>query len=147
MGTIIDQSGHRIKGLGEVSIRVKDLDSMQKFYQEVLGLEVLRREESFVFFRIADGYGGHSQNLALFESSNLGFLETKSLQLNSDQSTLHHVALNIALEDFESEKMRLENLGIKVNATVHEWLHIRSMYFSDPEGNLLEFVCYDANVK
>jgi catechol-2,3-dioxygenase len=147
MGTIIDQSGHRIKGLGEVSIRVKDLDAMQKFYQGVVGLEVLRRDESFVFFRIADGYGGHSQNLALFESSNLGFLETKSPLLNSDQSTLHHVALNIALEDFESEKMRLENMGIKVNATVHEWLHVRSMYFSDPEGNTLEFVCYDANVK
>jgi len=30
----------RIKGLGEVSIRVKDLDAMHKFYEEVVGLEV-----------------------------------------------------------------------------------------------------------
>jgi extradiol dioxygenase family protein len=75
------------------------------------------------------------------------FLENKSLKLNSDQSTLHHVALNIALEDFDAEKRRLEDLGIKVNATVHEWLHVHSMDFSDPEGNLLEFVCYDASVK
>ena len=28
---------------------------------------------------------------------------------------------NISLEDFESEKMRLKGLGLKVNATVHEW--------------------------
>jgi len=63
------------------------------------------------------------------------------------QSTLHHIALNIALEDFEAEKSRLEGLGIKVNATVHEWLHVHSMYFSDPEDNLLEFVCYDPSVK
>lgn len=137
----------RIKGLGEVSMRVKDLDAMQKFYQDVVGLEILRRDESFVFFRIAAGYGGHSQNLALFQVSNRGFLETKSLQLNSEQSTLHHIALNIALEDFETEKNRLEALGIMVNATVHEWIHVRSMYFSDPEGNLLELVCYDATVK
>jgi len=74
------------------------------------------------------------------------FLDNKAVQLNSQESTLHHVALNVALEDFESEKIRLEGLGLKVNSSVHEWLHVRSLYFSDPEGNLLEFVCYDASV-
>ena len=136
----------RIKGLGEVSIRVRNLDAMHKFYEEVVGLEVLRRDESFVFFKIAEGYGGHTQNLALFEASNTMFLDDKAEQLNSQEATLHHIALNIALEDFESEKMRLEGLGLKVNATEHEWLHVRSLYFPDPEGNLLEFVCYDASV-
>ena len=137
---------HRVKGLGEVSIRVKDLDAMHKFYEEVVGLEVLRQDESFVFFKVAKGYGGHTQNLALFDTSNRIFLETKSQQLSSDQTTLHHIALNASLEDFESEKMRLEGLGLKVDATVREWLHVRSLYFADPEGNLLEFVCYDASV-
>ena len=33
---------HRLKRLGEVSIRVKDLDAMHKFYEEVVGLEVLK---------------------------------------------------------------------------------------------------------
>lgn len=143
----MNKSNRRIKGLGEVSIRVKDLEVMHKFYQEVVGLEVLKRDESFTFFKIADGYGGHTQNLALFDATNRGFIETKSEHLSSDRSTLHHIALNIALEDFESEKKRLEDLGLKVVATIHEWLHVRSMYFSDPEGNLLEFVSYDASVK
>ena len=137
----------RVKGLGEVSIRVKDLDAMHRFYEEVVGLEVLRRDESFVFFKVAAGYGGHTQNLALFEASNIMFLDNKSVRLNSQETTLHHIALNIALEDFESEKMRLEGLGLKVNATVHEWLHVRSLYFPDPEGNTLEFVCYDETVR
>ena len=39
-GEVMNKSVHRIKGLGEVSIRVKDLDAMHKFYEEVLGLEV-----------------------------------------------------------------------------------------------------------
>lgn len=134
----MNKSARRVKGLGEVSILVKDLDAMQKFYEEVVGLEVLRRDESFVFFKVAEGYGGHTQNLALFEGEE---------QLNPEQTTLHHIALNVALNDFESEKMRLEGLGLKVNATVHEWLHVRSMYFYDPEGNHLEFVAYDDTVR
>ena len=134
------KSNRRVKGLGEVSIHVRDLDVMHKFYEEVVGLEVLRRDddERFVFFKVAEGYGGHTQNLALFEASNT---------LNPQESTLHHIALNVALEDFETEKMRLEGLGLKVNATVHEWLHVRSLYFYDPEGNHLEFVAYDETVR
>ena len=135
----MNKSNRRVKGLGEVSIQVRDLDAMHKFYEEVVGLEVLRRDDDdrFVFFKVAEGYGGHTQNLALFEASNT---------LNPQESTLHHIALNVALEDFETEKMRLEGLGLKINATVHEWLHVRSLYFYDPEGNHLEFVAYDETV-
>jgi catechol-2,3-dioxygenase len=134
----MNKSSRRVKGLGEVSIQVRDLDAMHKFYDEVVGLEVLRRDESFVFFKVAEGYGGHTQNLALFEASNT---------LNPQESTLHHIALNVALEDFESEKVRLEGLGLKLHVTVHEWLHVRSLYFYDPEGNHLEFVAYDETVR
>ena len=143
----MDKSDRRVKGLGEVSIRVSDLDVMQKFYTDVVGLEVLRRDESFVFFKIAEGYGGHSQNLALFAADNRDFLQPKSLELSPEKTTLHHIALNIVLEDYDAEKRRLEGLGLKVVATEHAWLHVRSLYFADPEENLLEFVCYDAGVQ
>lgn len=136
----------RVKGLGEVSLRVRDLDAMHKFYEDVIGLEVLRRDESFVFFKIAEGYGGHSQILALFDANDRVFIETKSPQVNPETTSLHHIAFNIALEDFEPERKRLEKLGLKVEVTAHAWLHVRSLYFSDPEGNLLEFVSYDEGV-
>ena len=83
-----------------------------------------RRDEGFVFFKVAEGYGGHTQNLAFIDATNRMFLETKSQQLSSDQTTLHHIALKISLEDFEPEKRRLEGLGLKVDATIHEWLHV-----------------------
>ncbi len=143
----MDKSEGCVKGLGEVSIRVTDLDAMHKFYEEVVGLKVLSREDSYVFFRIADGYGGHSQNLALFRADNLGFLRTKLAQVKPETTSLHHVAFNVALEDFESERRRLEALGIDVEATTHAWLHVRSLYFPDPEGNLLEFVSRDQSVQ
>ena len=143
----MDSSNRPIKGLGEASIRVKDLDAMQRFYEDVVGLEVLRQGESSVFFKIAEGYAGHSQNLALFDAEERTFLEAKSPQLSQEQSTLHHIALNVALEDFESEKQRLEGLGLKVHATEHAWLHVHSLYFADPEGNTLEFVAFDESVR
>ncbi len=143
----MNESDRCIKGLGEVSIRVKDLDAMSKFYEEVVGLKILRREESYVFFRIADGYGGHSQNLALFSADNLGFLRSRLAEVRPETSALHHVAFNVALEDFESERQRLVGLGVDVEATTHAWLHVRSLYFPDPEGNLLEFVSRDESVK
>jgi catechol 2,3-dioxygenase-like lactoylglutathione lyase family enzyme len=136
----------RIRGLGEVSIRVKDLDAMSAFYEDVVGLDVLRRDENFVFFEIADGYGGRSQNLALFDASESMFLKSKSMTLTSGRSTLHHIALSIYLEDYEPEMKRFEGLGLDVRATEHAWLHVRSLYFADPEGNLLELVCCDGSV-
>nr|HSI97226.1 VOC family protein [Gaiellaceae bacterium] len=142
----MNRSDPRIKGLGEVSIRVNDLAVMCAFYEDVVGLEVLRRDDSVVFFEIAEGYGGHSQNLALFDASERRFLESKSPSLSPDQSTLHHIALNIDLQDYEPELERLEGLGLDVKATEHPWLHVRSLYFPDPEGNLVELVCRDERV-
>jgi hypothetical protein len=54
----------RIKGLGEIALRVHDLDAMQRFYEQVIGPEVLRRSDNAVFFKLADGFGGHTQVLS-----------------------------------------------------------------------------------
>ncbi|MEO1470836.1 MAG: hypothetical protein AAFV86_17460, partial [Pseudomonadota bacterium] len=59
--------GFRVRGLGEVAIRCADLDAMERFYADVIGLDRLAaREGGIVFFRIAPGHGGHTTVLALF---------------------------------------------------------------------------------
>ena len=60
----------RIKALGEIALRVEDLDKMQKFYQEVIGLPLLQRFDTVAFFKIAAGFEGHTQVLALFDRTN-----------------------------------------------------------------------------
>ena len=135
-----------VKGLGEASLRVQDLDAMRRFYEEVVGLEVMRLEAGFVFFRVADGYGGHPQVIGLFTADNKDFKD-RSVEVSAEATTLHHLAFNVALDDFESERRRLEARGLKVEATTHAWLHVRSLYFPDPEGNLLEFVARDDSVQ
>ena len=56
-----------VRALGEVALRVNDLDKSQAFYADVIGLELLRRFEHAAFFRIAEGYAGRTAILALFD--------------------------------------------------------------------------------
>jgi catechol 2,3-dioxygenase-like lactoylglutathione lyase family enzyme len=58
-----------VRGLGEIALRVNNLDAMQRFYAEVIGLSLMTRVPNSAFFRIADGLDGHTQVLALFDRS------------------------------------------------------------------------------
>lgn len=123
-----------IKGLGEVALRVKNIELMHNFYENVVNLELLKRFPKSAFFRIAEGVGGHTQVFVLFERPLTG------------GTTLDHVAFSILLEDFESEKRRVEDLGIPIVTDEHDWVHWRSFYIDDPEGNKVEWVCFDPDV-
>lgn len=131
-----------IRGLGEIALRVNDLAAMQQFYEQVIGLPLMTRFPNSAFFKIAGRYGGHTQVLALFDrSQGLGYRRT-----DAATSTIDHIALEIPLADFADELKRLEGLGLHVETAEHAWVHWRSLYVSDPEGNQVELVCYDASV-
>jgi catechol-2,3-dioxygenase len=59
----------QVRGLGEIALRVNNLDVMQKCYEEVINLPLMTRVSNCAFFKIADGYGGHTQVLALVDRS------------------------------------------------------------------------------
>ena len=132
----------KIKALGEIALRVNDLDAMQAFYQDVIGLELMRRFPDAAFFKVAEGYGGHTQILALFDRRS----QSGYAGLSAAQTTVDHLAFTIAREDFESERIRLEAIGCRLEFANHDWVHWRSLYTRDPEGNNVELVCYDSNV-
>jgi catechol 2,3-dioxygenase len=131
-----------VRGLGEIALRVNNLDTMQKFYEEVIGLPLMNRDSDSAFFKIAEGYGGHTQVVALFDrSKSPGYRGT-----NAATTTIDHIAFEIRLADFVGELKRLRGLGLQVQTAEHAWMHWRSLYVPDPEGNLVEFVCYDESV-
>ena len=138
-----------VKGLGEVALRVRNLDTMQEFYEKIIGLKLLGRYENvIVFFQIAPGYGGHTQSLALFDQSAGGDHALRSYTgLDPEKSALHHLAFTIALSDYEPLKGHLQSLGLQVETSEHAWVHYRSIFIADPEGNVVEFVCYDEKVR
>jgi catechol-2,3-dioxygenase len=131
-----------VRGLGEIALRVNNLDAMQHFYEQVIGLPLMSRFPNSVFFKIADGYGGHAQVLALFDrAQGPGYRGT-----DAATSTIDHIAFEIALTDFEDERKRLEALELQVETEEHAWVRWRSLYVSDPEGNQVELVCYDGGL-
>jgi catechol 2,3-dioxygenase-like lactoylglutathione lyase family enzyme len=131
-----------IRGLGEIALRVNNPDEMQRFYEDVVGLTLMQRFPPVAFFKIADGFEGHTQILALFDrTSDANYVEPEIAK-----STVDHIAFAISLDDFESERKRLEGLGLPVETYEFSWVHWRGIFINDPEGNMIEFVCYDASV-
>ncbi len=108
----------------------------------------MERWEDIAFFKIGEGYGGHTQVLALFamdRASNAGRPQWEQVDVRS--TTLHHFAFTIDLADYESEKQRLEGLGQDVRVSEHAWVQWRSLYINDPDGNVVEFVCFDGAIE
>jgi len=147
----MNKSNQSVTGIAEISLRVHDLDLMRKFYEQVLGLEVLReiKNSDGTVIGVFHTVGAGDDNLALFDEKLIDwFTRDKSPQIDPKLTTLSHIALSIALDDFESEKKRLEQLGIEIiESGTSSWMHCRMFYFFDPEGNLIEFKSHDESIQ
>lgn len=130
-----------IRALGEIALRVRDLEMMTTFYRDVVGLEVLRETESAVFFTLGESHGGHTAVFVLFDRS-----ATESAPPEAARSTLDHLAFAIDCADHDAERERLEDSGFDVETIEHVWVGWRSLYVRDPEGNLVEWVCHDPSI-
>ena len=147
----MNKPNQSITGIAEIALRVHDLDLMRRFYEQVIGLEVLRENKNsdgaviVVFYSVGAG----NDHLALFEEKLIDwYTRDKSPQIDPKLTTLSHFALSIALDDFESEKKRIEQLSIEiVDSSTSSWLHCRMFYFFDPEGNLIEFNSHDESIR
>ncbi len=123
----------KIKGLAEIVLNVHDIQASLKFYQEVLGLEVIGRPGP-VFLRAGDPAVNIPQMLVLVP------LPPQAEQFTLPRS-LHHLALELAPADFEAEETRLKNLGYVIRYGQHPVIPSRTMYVDDPDGNEVEFIC------
>jgi catechol 2,3-dioxygenase-like lactoylglutathione lyase family enzyme len=123
--------------LGELALRVSDVAAMRAFYRDVVGLEVWHDGDDHVFFRVAEGVEGHPQALVLFD---------RGVEVGQEMSTLDHLAFVIDLDDYERRR-QLESLGLRVTPKEFPLFHWRALFIRDPEGNTIEFVCYDPSCR
>jgi catechol-2,3-dioxygenase len=137
-----------IGGLVEIVLRVNDLDAMQAFYGETLGLPFWRRfGDDMVFFKLPETVGGRSQAIALFIDRWPSNAAAHSWAgLDSTTTTMHHFALAIALKDLRRTAAALEGAGVKTVERVFHWVGWRSLMLQDPEGNVIELVADDPSV-
>jgi catechol 2,3-dioxygenase-like lactoylglutathione lyase family enzyme len=126
----------RIRGLAEIVLWTHDMAKALAFYRETLGLEQISPPErpSPVFLKAGEPAVGVPQMLVL-------------VQLPADAGpfqrprTLHHLALEVAPEEFDAEKARLESLGFAVRTGQHPVIPSRTLYVDDPDGNEVELIC------
>ena len=112
----------RIRGVYEVALPVRKLARAEKFYREVLGLEVGLRDEGRNWLFLRAGRDG-----------------MVVLQENPDGWTQQHFALTVANDELDAAADHLKQLGIGVHGPVeHQWMGARSLYFADPDGHALE---------
>jgi catechol-2,3-dioxygenase len=96
----MNKSNQSITGLAEISLRVHDLDRMRQFYEQVIGLRVLKENRysrgTAVFYAVGPG----DDNLALFEETLMDwYTRDKSPQIDPKGTTLAHFAFSLALDD------------------------------------------------
>lgn len=117
---------------------------MERFYAEVIGLEKLaERAGGITFFRIAEGYAGHTAVLALF-GPGAGRPDlhtvTEAAQATGAGSSLHHLALSLGWEEQAAAMAWYDRLGQPYRVEHFDWVGWRGVFTEDPEGNTVELV-------
>ena len=114
----------------ETILYVGDLDAAERFYREVLGLELDSKKDGlFVFFRCGGGM------LLLFEprAASTG----RNVPAHGAEGP-GHVCFAVAEADLDGWKARLEQAGVAIEQEMAWPRGGRSFYFRDPAGNSLE---------
>lgn len=88
--------------------------------------------------------GGHPQLMALIDYRRHIHARRRFVGHDISQSTLNHLAFEIPPDSFDAHASRLSDLGIALWFSDFPAMNARAMFFSDPEGNLLELICHNS---
>jgi glyoxalase family protein len=126
----------RLRGLHHVTAIVADLDRTTTFYRDVLGLALTTREDNpddpgarHFWFGDADGTPG----------TLVSFMEYPQMdEAREGRGGVHHFAFGVGSADEQvAWRDYLHSRGVPCSE-VFERGRFRSIYFRDPDGNLLE---------
>jgi catechol 2,3-dioxygenase-like lactoylglutathione lyase family enzyme len=135
------------KRIGEIVIRTPNMQKMVAFYRDVIDLEPFKTLGSMQFFKVSDGFAGQTQAIGLFEPNEVSDVDDTAFEGHDSRKTpFHHFAFIIDQKDYANEFQRISAMGYHMRTMEHSLTQSRSFYLYDPDGNTVEFVCYDPSV-
>lgn len=121
-----------LKRIGHVLLRATDVERSRKFYTEILGFQVMEEdpEHGGIFMALE----GHAHTLDLFPVTD----PAAGARPGSGGAGVHHVAFQVESEAaLRAAYFALRDRGVQIARAV-DHVSQRSIYFHDPDGNLLE---------
>ena len=124
-----------VGGVLETCLYVEDLDGAARFYEELFGWERMFGDERMRAYGVAQG-----SVLLLFQRGAAG----EAVRVPGGVIPAHdgvgggHVAFAIAAAEWDAWTERLAERGIAIEHVVNWPRGGRSMYFRDPDQNLVE---------
>ncbi|MFC8042610.1 VOC family protein [Nocardia sp. NPDC057353] len=163
MGT--PNTKYELRGINHLALVCADMRRTIDFYSGVLGMPLIKTIElpgdlgQHFFFDCGGGNTIAFFWLADSPDAAPGLAAPKGLpdegELASAVGSMNHVAFAVPPEQFDEYFRRLAADGVKVSAVlnhddsargvsrdVHPGTFVRSFYFQDPDGVLLEFACW-----
>ncbi|WP_298772689.1 VOC family protein [uncultured Shewanella sp.] len=152
------------RGINHLALVCRDMKKTITFYRDILGMPLTKT------VTLPSGHGQHfffdcggGDQLAFFwfsdaPESQPGVTTAKNLVTKGDITTAHgsmnHVAFDVPLERMDDYKQRLKQAGLECTDVYHDdseqgigqelnkSTFIRSIYFKDPDGILLELASW-----
>ena len=112
-------------GFSELTLQVRDLERLERFYRGSFGLEVLAREDDRVW-------------LATGERARLGLWLPGEKEFGDEGGVHVHFALAAAPGRLDAVCERLDGRGVAYRGPLEHDGGDRSIYVEDPEGNVVE---------
>ncbi|MEU4641446.1 VOC family protein [Micromonospora sp. NPDC023814] len=154
-----------IRGINHLALVCSDMERTVDFYRNVLGLPLIKT------IALPDGGGQHfffdlggGNHLAFFWFPDAppaapGIAAAATIPGKGEFTTavgsMNHVAFTIPADKFDEYRAKLKEKGVRVGYIVnhddspsgvaremHDGVFVRSLYFQDPDGILLEFAAY-----
>ena len=121
----------KVQGIDHVGLAVKDVRKSVEWYRELFGLERLYE----------DVWGDFPGVVGIGETS-VAFFPTDDPDVPLPAGLpIHHLAFRVDRVNFNAAQETLRKNGLTFEFQDHKIVH--SIYFYDPDGNLIELTTYE----
>ena len=136
----------KLQRIGHILFTVRDLERSKAFYTNILGFQVLEQDPNHggVFLAL----GEYGNTLDLFPSTNPdAYPQPKPGVGRREGLGVKHTAFAVATEDdLARAYFSLEDAGVPIHRAIDHQSQ-KSIYFYDPDENLLEIVWERPNTR